>query len=131
MNMPVKPNQMRPGATTELSNTATISLLPLPARNERGEGWGEGKPERKCPSSPRPSPPAAGGEGEPCALSAVLSLNSTALGPNWAAAGTPAPEPRIWRRGQESNLPRPVKRTDDGFEDREDHQAPITLRAIE
>jgi len=24
-----------------------------------------------------------------------------------------------------------VKRTDDGFEDREDHQAPITLRAIE
>ena len=28
-------------------------------------------------------------------------------------------------------MPRPVKRTDDGFEDREDHQAPITLRAIE
>jgi hypothetical protein len=31
------------------------------------------------------------------------------------------------RRGQESNLPR-LLRTDDGFEDREDHQAPFTLR---
>ena len=33
------------------------------------------------------------------------------------------------RRGQESNLPR-LLRTDDGFEDREDHQAPFTLRRI-
>src|SRR5713101_7628610 len=64
----------------ELSDSARVNLLPLPARNERGEGWGEGKPERKCPSSPRPSPPAAGGEGGPCALSALLSLNSTAVG---------------------------------------------------
>ena len=31
------------------------------------------------------------------------------------------------RRGQESNLPR-FLRTDDGFEDREGHQAPFTLR---
>src|SRR5229473_4672176 len=62
----------------EFSDSARVNLLPLPARNERGEGWGEGKPERKCPSSPRPSPPAAGGEGGPGALSAVLSLNSTA-----------------------------------------------------
>ena len=31
------------------------------------------------------------------------------------------------RRGQESNLPRHL-RSDDGFEDREDHQAPFTLR---
>jgi hypothetical protein len=31
------------------------------------------------------------------------------------------------RRGQESNLPR-LLRTDDGFEDREDHQAPFTLQ---
>jgi hypothetical protein len=31
-----------------------------------------------------------------------------------------------WRRGQESNLPR-LLRTDNGFEDREGHQAPFTL----
>jgi urease accessory protein len=31
-------------------------LLPLPARNDRGEGWGEGQ-LRKTTSSPRPSPP--------------------------------------------------------------------------
>ena len=31
------------------------------------------------------------------------------------------------RRGQESNLSR-LLRTDDGFEDREDHQAPFTLQ---
>jgi hypothetical protein len=34
------------------------------------------------------------------------------------------------RRGQESNLPR-LLRTDNGFEDREDHQAPFTLRRKE
>jgi hypothetical protein len=34
------------------------------------------------------------------------------------------------RRGQESNLPR-LLRTDNGFEDREDHQAPFTLRDLE
>ncbi len=32
----------------------------------------------------------------------------------------------IRRRGQESNLPR-LLRTDNGFEDREGHQAPFTL----
>jgi len=32
-----------------------------------------------------------------------------------------------WRRGYESNIPRLVKRADNGFEDREGHQAPITL----
>src|ERR1700724_4682018 len=35
-----------------------------------------------------------------------------------------------WRRGQESNLPR-LLRTDNGFEDREGHQAPFTLREEE
>ena len=71
-----------PGPTAiEVSDAARLNLLPLPARNERGEGWGEGKPDRKCPSSPRPSPPDAGGEGEPSALSAVLSLNSMAVHP--------------------------------------------------
>ena len=34
---------------------------------------------------------------------------------------------RLLRRGQESNLPR-LLRTDNGFEDREGHQAPFTLR---
>src|SRR5438105_13647330 len=37
--------------------------------------------------------------------------------------------PKSWRRGQESNLPR-LLRTDNGFEDREGHQAPFTLRRI-
>jgi hypothetical protein len=36
----------------------------------------------------------------------------------------------VLRRGQESNLPR-LLRTDNGFEDREDHQAPFTLREEE
>jgi hypothetical protein len=41
------------------------------------------------------------------------------------------PNPQwIGRRGQESNLPR-FLRTDDGFEDREGHQAPFTLRKEE
>ncbi len=46
--------------------------LPLPARHERGEGWGEGRPtadrqtqlQAEWPSSPHPSPPSEGGEGE-------------------------------------------------------------------
>ena len=33
-----------------------------------------------------------------------------------------------WRRGSESNTPRFAKQTDNGFEDREGHQAPITLQ---
>src|SRR5436309_3124483 len=45
---------------------------PLPVRNERGEGRGEGHPtadtpahlQARRPSSPQPSPPSAGGEGE-------------------------------------------------------------------
>ena len=36
-----------------------------------------------------------------------------------------------WRRGSESNTPRLAKQTDSGFEDREGHQAPITLRILE
>ncbi|HEY2951778.1 MAG TPA: hypothetical protein VGK40_04295, partial [Verrucomicrobiae bacterium] len=47
------------------------TALPLPVRNERGEGRGEGHPtadtpahlQPRGPSSPRPSPPSAGGEG--------------------------------------------------------------------
>src|SRR5437660_1522690 len=38
-------------------------LLPRPARNERGEGWGEGHPVELA-SSPQPSPPV-GEEREP------------------------------------------------------------------
>jgi hypothetical protein len=44
-------------------NNDRALLLPLPARHERGEGWGEGQ-LRKRASSPRPSPPLHGGEGE-------------------------------------------------------------------
>src|SRR6266568_8016677 len=78
---PLARNRARRSAATELGDAARVKLLPLPARNERGEGWGEGKLEQKCPSSPRPSPPAAGGEGELFAFSTVSSLNSTAMGP--------------------------------------------------
>jgi hypothetical protein len=48
------------------------TALPLPVRNERGEGGGEGHPtadtparlQARGPSSPQPSPPSEGGEGE-------------------------------------------------------------------
>jgi hypothetical protein len=40
------------------------SLLPLPTTEEWGEGRGEGKSMCTRPSSLRPSPPSAGGEGE-------------------------------------------------------------------
>ena len=57
------PDERKRGAPT---------TLPLPVRNERGEGRGEGRlianepaqPQSNRPSSPLPSPPAAGGEGE-------------------------------------------------------------------
>ena len=42
--------------------TATNLQPPLPVRNERGEGGGRGAAENA--SSPRPSPPFGGGEGE-------------------------------------------------------------------
>ena len=40
------------------------SLLPRPMRHEWGEGRGEGSPQPGRPTSPQPSPPAAGGEGD-------------------------------------------------------------------
>src|SRR5438093_930868 len=51
---------------------SATAALPLPVRNERGEGRGEGHPtadtlahlQARRPSSPQPSPPPAGGEGE-------------------------------------------------------------------
>ncbi|HEY2951596.1 MAG TPA: methyltransferase [Verrucomicrobiae bacterium] len=59
------------------------TALPLPVRNERGEGRGEGRPtadepahlEAKRPSSPRPSPPSEGGEGD---QPGALNTNSAA-----------------------------------------------------
>ena len=45
-----------------LMNHARL-LLPLPAAQERGESRGEGLSQTDRPSSPRPSPPSAGGEG--------------------------------------------------------------------
>ena len=48
-------------------------LLPLPVG--RAEGWGEGNSVGLArPSSPQPSPPSAGGEGEAAAARAVTSL---------------------------------------------------------
>src|SRR2546422_10180120 len=59
------------------------TALPLPVRNERGEGRGEGQStadtpahlQARRPSSPQPSPPSAGGEGEdPAALNTYGKL---------------------------------------------------------
>ena len=36
-----------------------------------------------------------------------------------------------WRRGQESNLPPDTKCRTSGFEDRDDHQARVTLPKME
>src|SRR3989475_2901121 len=62
---PVKPSTR---LTQEIERTQA-NKLPLPARNERGEGGGRGVADEtsgghKSTSSPRPSPPFHGGEGE-------------------------------------------------------------------
>src|SRR5438552_3604352 len=50
------------------TKTAQWALLPLPVRSERGEGHNTlltcHSSLAKCPSSPQPSPPSKGGEGE-------------------------------------------------------------------
>src|SRR5256885_11659873 len=62
---------------------ALAKILPLPARNERGGGWGGGHltahlyvfSQAERPSSPQPSPPSEGGEGErSAALATYLAL---------------------------------------------------------
>src|SRR5207249_1356948 len=62
---PVKPSTR---LTQEIERTRATKL-PLPARNERGEGGGRGAADKtseghKIASSPRPSPPSDGGEGD-------------------------------------------------------------------
>ena len=47
-----------------------ITSPPRPAKNERGEGRGEGQPTNRT-SSPRPSPPFHGGEGEDSAFASL------------------------------------------------------------
>src|SRR5436189_4084738 len=64
----------------ELSGVASWGLLPLPARNEWGEGWGEGNSNKNGPPLPDPLLPLWGGEGEFLAASPVLFLNSMAVG---------------------------------------------------
>ncbi len=49
-------------------------FLPRPATQERGEGQGEGPPQNNQASSPRPSPPSAGGEEAPTATNAGFDL---------------------------------------------------------
>src|SRR5437667_9134263 len=53
-----------------------FGLLPLPARNE----WGEGNPNKNGPHLPGPLLPLWGGEGEFLAASPVPFLNSMAVG---------------------------------------------------
>ena len=50
------------GNWLEVKESVACLELPLPARNERGEGWGEGQHVKRA-SSPRPSPPLRRGEG--------------------------------------------------------------------
>src|SRR5438093_21283 len=63
----------------ELSGIAASGLLPLPARNEWREGWGEGNPNKKRPSSPRPSPPFVGRRGRipRCIAGSIPQFNSS------------------------------------------------------
>src|SRR5213596_2100727 len=63
----------------ELSGLAASGLLPLPARNEWGEGRGEGNPIKNGPPLLDPLLPLVGGEGEFLAASPVLFLNSMAV----------------------------------------------------
>src|SRR5437667_5844385 len=67
------------GTAIELSGVASWGLLPLPARNEWGEGWGEGNPNKNGPPLPDPLLPLWGGEGEFLAASPVLFLSSMAV----------------------------------------------------
>src|SRR2546422_5888134 len=67
------------GTAIELSSVASWGFLPLPARNEWGEGWGEGNPNKNGPPLPDPLLPLWGGEGEFLAASPVLFLNSMAV----------------------------------------------------
>jgi acetyltransferase len=77
----VQPNGSRFSHAIELRNSPTANLLPLPARHERGEGWGEGNLQQKRSSSPGPSPPSDGREGGVSALSTLSFLNSTSASP--------------------------------------------------
>src|SRR5262249_55842117 len=67
----------------ELRGIATSALLPLPARNE----WGEGNPNKNGPPLPDPLLPLWGGEGEFLGASPVLFLNSMAV--PWIPLRTP------------------------------------------
>src|SRR5216117_3227892 len=69
------------GTAIELRGIAASGLLPLPARNEWGEGRGEGNPNKNGPPLPGPLLPLWGGEGEFLAASPVLFLNSMAVPP--------------------------------------------------
>ena len=64
---------------------------PLPARDEQGESLGEGLSQTNRPSAPRPSPPAAGGEGDGAARVSFPAGNS----PEFIFAVL-----RAWRFGQ-------------------------------
>jgi hypothetical protein len=65
----------------ELSNpSATLSLLPLFARHERGEGRGEEETSKNAPPLPQPSPPSEWRRGRrPLVAFSLGFLNSTAV----------------------------------------------------
>src|ERR1043165_5459721 len=73
--------------------TPTTNLLPLPARNERGEGWGRGGSHREMGRPPpRPPPPrggrGGGGEGGGRGVShREMGLLSPALSSRWGGEG--------------------------------------------
>src|SRR5262249_17738816 len=72
LRLPMNRVSPSPHPSAPLYPFSVPTSFPLPVRNERGEGWGEGHftadapapLQSRRPSSPRPSPPSAGGEGE-------------------------------------------------------------------
>src|ERR1041385_7535668 len=87
---------------------SALTSPPLPVRNEQGEGRGEGHPtadspahhEAPRPSSPRPSPPSEGGEGEKPGTAATAGEGGNpasgpvtdAEGRTWLTIATTRPE---------------------------------------
>jgi hypothetical protein len=77
-----------PGPTAiELSNRdATFRLLPLIARHERGEGWGEENPNKNSPPLPGPLLPSEGKRGRRATVTCFFGLlNSMPVGSSFPA----------------------------------------------
>src|SRR5437773_12474946 len=83
-----------------LGTTTGNRFLPRPARNERGEGWGEGHPVEWA-SSPQPSPPV-GEERElsssGCLVVVTRCARLTLFRPGRASPRPPSRPPALYNR---------------------------------